>query len=748
MLANKLFSRILPAIFLATSLSAAFAQNRLPKNIQPAVPPGVLLKIIRHEDERRWDTELSTLVADKDARVRKRAALAAGRIGDERAVPVLIDVLRSDQPGDVRQMAAFALGEIESPLGAKVLIVLLENTREQPVVRARAVEALGKIGENMLRNLPAQNAKVPDATEGAGLVEVRKAIIDALSFESGRRSAPDRETILLGLTAALRAKPENAGAVVVRFLHYSDPRIVADALNTLARLRLKDGNDAARDLLVKHSDPIVRAKAASVLGATEDKQAFDALLDRALHDEDLRVRVNAIRALGSLKDARAALSLAQRANELMKPSNLRGAKVELRNEVLEVISALGAILTGRLDDTGISRMLTKEEFPLETEIFQLSFSFPPGNGQVLEYEIAHARIRPREYFSLQEQFEAVADKFPHKLSNAVFAFSSIAARAAGLAEVGRLKPPPSSEITKGARLLLRRMLVKPYTPVLAIPNILNAYAVYKPGDLGELLREYLKQSDVITRATAAELLGEQPQTEANTRALIEALPRALQDKDLNDAALSILDALGKQKSNEANDAIKSALGSSDHLIRRRAVALLKANGVGDFSDRIGTVQTRNTDADYRRAISRIGRRSTATVVTSRGSFTIEFLPEDAPLTVDNFIQLARKGYFNGQTIPRVVPNFVVQAGDPRGDTNGGPGYSIRCEMNEVPYERAAVGMALSGKDTGGSQWFVTHSPQPHLDGGYTVFGHVISGMEVVDKIVRGDTIRRVVINER
>ena len=222
----------------------------------------------------------------------------------------------------------------------------------------------------------------------------------------------------------------------------------------------------------------------------------------------------------------------------------------------------------------------------------------------------------------------------------------------------------------------------------------------------------------------------------------------MKDRDLNDAALAILDALGKQKNNEANEAIKSALNSNDHLIRRKAVALLKANGVGDFSDRIGLVKTRYTDIDYRRAMARIGKRPIATVVTSKGAFTIEFLPADAPLNVDNFIQLAKRGHFNGQTIPRVVPNFVVQAGDPRGDQNGGPGYQIRCEINEVPYERAAVGMALSGKDTGGSQWFVTHSPQPHLDGGYTVFGHVIRGMDVVDNIARGDVIRRVIVNER
>ena len=277
---------------------------------------------------------------------------------------------------------------------------------------------------------------------------------------------------------------------------------------------------------------------------------------------------------------------------------------------------------------------------------------------------------------------------------------------------------------------------------------MQAYAAFKPDDLDTVLRQHLNDRDVIVRATCAELLAEQSPSETNTKALVVALPIALRDRDLNDAALAILEALAKQKNTSANDAIKTALDSSDHLIRRKAVALLKANGAGDFSNRIGTVKTRNTEADYLRAIGRTGRKTTATVVTSKGTFTIEFLPEEAPLTVDNFVQLARKGYFRGQTIPRVVPNFVVQAGDPRGDQNGGPGYQIRCEVNEVSYERGAVGMALSGKDTGGSQWFVTHSPQPHLDGGYTVFGRVIRGMEVVDNIARGDVIRRVIISER
>jgi cyclophilin family peptidyl-prolyl cis-trans isomerase len=130
--------------------------------------------------------------------------------------------------------------------------------------------------------------------------------------------------------------------------------------------------------------------------------------------------------------------------------------------------------------------------------------------------------------------------------------------------------------------------------------------------------------------------------------------------------------------------------------------------------------------------------------TDRGTIQVELAVIDAPLTVENFIALARRGYFNGLTIHRVVADFVMQDGDPRGDGEGAPGYTIRDELNERPYLRGTVGMALDPwPDTGGSQWFITHSPQPHLDARYTVFGRVISGMEVVDQIQQGDVVRRV-----
>lgn len=762
-------------VFLLTCFGSGVAQPRAGQKVDRVIATSVLVQIIRAEDERRWDERLKSLLAHEDPKVRKRAALAAGRIGNEGAVPVLADMVMMDRDAAVRQMAAFALGEIESAGGAYALVEVLKRPdilRFDSTLRARAVEALGKIVAAMITVTPGPAQPEPGKVSDDDRLDIiRAAIVNTLRFENNRRSQSDRLTILLALTAVLRSKPDGVGKLVAEFLDYSDPRIVADALNTLARLRLKEGNDRARELLVKHSDPIVRANAARVLGATEDKQAFDALLDRALHDADSRVGISAIRALASLKDSRAVQPLLERGEYLLKLSKVsRQFSIEPRNELLEIATALGRVLQNSNNEKAIDFL---KRFRILDQL------------QSPETEVAFARISPDIYLRT-EPLEGTAnrvDKIFPTAKNSWRSSNSLAQALIELATLPKEKKQTRIQAFLSFALLLGDRECHDRKLVPAVPAYLRAFAAFKeeandpwPSStdpkrdiVSQTLREYVTYKpdgppkkclivpddvtlgyyDVIVRATAAELLGDQTPSKENTETLVTALGQALKfDARDNDAALAILDALAKQKNKDANDAIKTALESKDHLIRRRAVALLKANGVGDFSDRIGTVQTRNTEADYRRAIARIGKKPTATIVTSKGSFTIEFLSEDAPLTVDNFIQLAKKRFFNGQTIPRVVPNFVVQAGDPRGDQNGGPGYTIRCEINEVPYERAAVGMALSGKDTGGSQWFVTHSPQPHLDGGYTVFGRVIRGMEVIDRIARGDRIVRVIVNER
>jgi len=136
------------------------------------------------------------------------------------------------------------------------------------------------------------------------------------------------------------------------------------------------------------------------------------------------------------------------------------------------------------------------------------------------------------------------------------------------------------------------------------------------------------------------------------------------------------------------------------------------------------------------------------IETEKGTIHCRFFPHDAPLTCLNFAKLAKKGYFNSSRFHRVVPAFVAQDGDPTGTGSGGPGYSIRCEYNELNYDRAGrVGMALAGKDTGGSQFFLTHLATPHLNQQYTIFGQLTSGMDVLDKLERLDKIKQITIDE-
>ena len=140
---------------------------------------------------------------------------------------------------------------------------------------------------------------------------------------------------------------------------------------------------------------------------------------------------------------------------------------------------------------------------------------------------------------------------------------------------------------------------------------------------------------------------------------------------------------------------------------------------------------------------------TARITLDNGdTIDIAFYPQDAPKTVENFVTLAKKGFYNGLNFHRVVPNFVVQGGCPKGDGTGGPGYTIPAEFNEKKHVRGTVAMARSQHpDSAGSQFYICYGPTPHLDRNYTVFGQVTSGMEHVDQIKQGDRMKTVEIQE-
>ena len=141
----------------------------------------------------------------------------------------------------------------------------------------------------------------------------------------------------------------------------------------------------------------------------------------------------------------------------------------------------------------------------------------------------------------------------------------------------------------------------------------------------------------------------------------------------------------------------------------------------------------------------------ATIKTEKGDMTVEFFPEDAPGTVKNFVELSEKGYYDGLTFHRVIDDFVIQGGCPKGDGTGGPGYTIDCELDgdNQYHDRGVLSMAHAGRNTGGSQFFICHNRKntSHLDRRHTVFGKVVEGLDVIDEIKAGDTIEKIEISE-
>lgn len=712
-------------------VTVASAQSAsAPPPVPSPLTTAVLVQIVKAEDERRWDTTLEKLLGHDSPAVRKRAALAAGRIGEPAAVTLLKGMLAKDPNIEARAMAAFALGEIESATGADAIQRAVANDKENDEVRARAIEAAGKIA--------AANKPVAET--------LGDAILDALEAEAAK-GKPNTQIILMGLTAILRVRPSEGDYVAAKFLTHIDPRVRTDAGNTLARLRTKNSNETFRAQLMSDNEATVRANAARALGAAEDKTVLDLLLEAATTDEDVRVRVSAIRSLGALKDANAAAKLIEHGNTLLadykKPGVTNPAS---KNELLEIATTLGRLLL-HSKNTEAAKFL---------EAFRQYDKYRSP-----ETEIALSRLDRAKYISTFKAKESgLAD------------WRVVSAYAQGLGDIGDsldadLRATAGEAFTTYITELETK--VKPAYEremLKAMPDVVNGLAALKPDNLSEIMRNVIGDADIYTAAAIAGVLGNQPYSKENFEALKSAFIRAqLKDKEANDAQLAIMDALFKLNKKESVGTLLGALISPDQLVRKKAYDLLKTPDLDKDLPGLPTMledhekrnalrtkqyvpihasklgQVLNTNADYTRAVSRKNGSVKAIVTTSKGAFTIDLLPEDAPLSVDNFVRLARSNYYNGVLVHRVVANFVMQDGDPRGDGNGGPGWTIRCEMNTVGFGRGALGMALSGKDTGGSQWFVTHSPQPHLDGGYTVFGQVNeTDMKVVDNIARGDKI--------
>jgi cyclophilin family peptidyl-prolyl cis-trans isomerase len=275
-----------------------------------------------------------------------------------------------------------------------------------------------------------------------------------------------------------------------------------------------------------------------------------------------------------------------------------------------------------------------------------------------------------------------------------------------------------------------------------VAQVLTALVAAKAPSAEKTLIEKLTADDIVVRQAAANGLAVL-KSQAAVPLLTEAFERAEKDPSYV-AAAAILSALVELDPKAARPLLERALGDRDWALRVRAASLLKRiDPNADLSRMRPAPAAGPPELNDLKALIAPPVSPMAYIDTEKGLIQIELAVLDAPRAVANFIVLARRNFLGATPWHRVVPDFVVQDGDPRGDGEGGPGYTIRDEINQRPYLRGTVGMALDWEDTGGSQFFITHSPQPHLDGRYTVFGYVVDGMDVVDRLQQWDQIRSV-----
>ena len=674
-------------------------------------------KIIQHEDERTVTNDLVDMLLPTHGGARRRTILALGRIGYPSGLASLIDILTSDQnpenrDPEMRALAAFSLGQIQNSHAVSVLLERLDPTIEKSaLVRARAAEALGKIASNKL---------AVAALGGYGVKGMAEAIVRLLPITNEPVSDDARLVATLALTALLRLKQASTVEAIAGQLGSPDADLRWQAANALARIR--EGIAVATPALLPlldDKDALVRAHAARALGIAKAAQAIDPLI-RLLGDKDERVVAGAINALGAIGDGRAVDALVTLGNTLLASYRTfdrdKLGVPSQQNLLLLITTALGNIKDERAGP------------------FLKAFRIADGKlGAHLEAELAVAKLGESAFFDVPATTKLPSDDW-----------KAMASYAQGLGQIAS---------DRAKTLLLDLLTGKTYgkPDVRARPPILSALAAAKVEGLRDILLTELQAPDVFVRETAASLLGERgDSSDPVIAALYEAYKVARADK-INEARIAIVEAADKLKRPMNIQVLAETTRDEDYVVRLKAAELLRASSTEVSATRlqIGKVETGHDRAYWRRMadLSESVKNPTAVIHTKKGDIRIELFAGDAPMTVDNFIRLVRSGFYNGLAFVRVVPNFVIQGGDPRGDQNGGPGYQIRDEINLRKYETGTVGMALSGKDTGGSQFFITHSPQPHLDGGYTVFGKVLEGMDVVNRIARGDRMERVEIVE-
>ncbi len=625
--------------------------------------------------------DLTRLVADTEARIRRRAALAIGHVGLRDGVQPLIGLL-GDGDAEVRQMAAFALGLIGDAQARDPLVKALGDS--SLLVQGSAAEALGLIGD----------VSAADAVAALASRIVQSGALPATAPAADVEAARDTPAAAFRLAVYALVRLKAYGPLATAVLDgASQPRVrtypVAFALQRLGDKRALP----ALLTLARESDPYTRAFAVKGLGALKDPSALPALTT-LLSSGDRSVLIETIRALGRIGDRAAVPPLMKFITEANTDPQVR----------LEAVASIGGLHDPSTGDTLIDLLAD----PAPTVRIAALRSLAALDRD--DFVTILSGLDPDPNWTVRAGLANVLGSLPP---------------GTGLARVNQMLSDDDQRV---------------------IPAVLSALVALHDPHAADILLDRLKAEDPAVRAAAAAGVGELKPARG-AQALADAFKTGERDSTYA-ARAAALAAIVKYGAADAAPLLRTALADKDWAVRVRAAMLLtqlEPASAADVAAQIRPAPTRLPPDGY--AAVQLANPSVSTQVyveTDRGTIQIEFAVIDAPLTVENFVALARRGYFNGLSVHRVVPDFVIQDGDPRGDGEGGPGYTIRDELNELPYLRGTVGMALDPwPDTGGSQWFITHSPQPHLDAKYTVFGRVVAGMDVVDRIQQGDVIRRV-----
>jgi len=628
-----------------------------------------------------------------------RPALMA--LEDRRAfdAAVLQAATRSPDPA-TRARGALAAGRIGDPRGAALVAPVLADGDAS--VRGMAAFAAGILG-----NAEATAALVPLLSDPEVEVAARAAwSLALLGQEAGRR-------------AILEAIPSAAAP---------EPR--AAFLRSLWRFTTPDAADAA---LRFTSDPDARVRSAALYALARKPQAASLpALTACLRDPDAAAAASCARGLGILARPDSIPPLA---------AALSGAPLALSIASMSAMSAIleknpGASIPAQQRERLVA--LSADANPnLAVPALELLRAFTGERDAFRRlWTVASAGRGRRQQVALQSLMASVAQQAEPVVDAAVSSPDPFLRGAA--AESLSFLAPEWSAATR------ERLAADPDPFVrgkvldgLKTPDAVRAARA--------IVDSAVSDRDAGVRASALDALArlEDPSLwpvfrDAVVRSAGDAAP---------DVPIEALAAAGARPADPgAREVVDEAYRHPSTLVSRLARRQLVETFHADPSAYpLREYLTRRSPSDYAAIAARAARPWTARVETERGVFRIRLAGADAPMTVDNFLTLAEKKYFDGARIHRVVPGFVVQDGDPTGTGNGGPGYEIRDELVPTTYRTGTVGMALSGPDTGGSQWFATQSPQPHLDGIYTVFGQVESGMEVVSRVEQGDKIFHVTV---